>query len=694
MNDNIFNANIAVEDDYGDWIDDTSPRPGNLGVGVPVSGNVEVGQDVDAFAIFLVADQSYTFDLQGLPSGNGTLEDPTLQIRDSAANFLAASFDDVGLESRIIFTPSRSGTYFLLAEAFSNLVGTYRITATLNATAGNDVLTGTRFADRIAGLAGNDALNGGAGNDTLSGDAGNDTLSGGVGADRLFGGAGADRLVGGIGNDTHVIDRLDTVVEAAGGGIDTVTAALSYTLGANLENLVLTRASAVNGTGNALNNRLTGNAAANVLSGGAGNDTLSGGAGNDTLSGGTGADRLVGGLGNDTYVIDRLDTVVEAAGGGVDTVRAALGYTLGANLENLVLGGGSAVNGTGNALNNRLTGNAAANVLSGDAGNDTLSGGAGADRLVGGLGNDTHVIDRLDTVVEAAGGGIDTVTAALSYTLGANLENLLLAGSSAISGTGNALNNRLTGNAAANVLSGGAGNDTLSGGSGADRLVGGLGNDTYVIDRLDTIIEAAGGGVDTVRAALGYSLGANLENLVLGGGSAIDGTGNALNNRLTGNAAANVLTGGAGNDTLSGGTGADRLLGSNGNDLLSGGNDADILAGGRGRDILDGGLDDDRDVFVFASILDSRAGGNRDIVNNFVSGLDDLDLRRIDAVASASGGNDAFEWSGNTAADHSVWWTAVSDGVLLRGDVSGDSRADFEILLSDLRSLGADDVLL
>ena len=418
LNDNIFNANIAVEDDYGDWIDDTSPRPGNLGVGVPVSGNVEVGQDVDAFAIFLVADQSYTFDLQGLPSGNGTLEDPTLQIRDSAANFLAASFDDVGLESRIIFTPSRSGTYFLLAEAFSNLVGTYRITATLNATAGNDVLTGTRFADRIAGLAGNDALNGGAGNDTLSGDAGNDTLSGGVGADRLFGGAGADRLVGGIGNDTHVIDRLDTVVEAAGGG------------------------------------------------------------------------------------------------------------------------------------------------------------------------------------------------------------------------------------------------------------------------------------VDTVRAALGYSLGANLENLVLGGGSAVNGTGNALNNRLTGNAAANVLTGGAGNDTLSGGTGADRLLGSNGNDLLSGGNDADILAGGRGRDILDGGLDDDRDVFVFASILDSRAGGNRDIVNNFVSGLDDLDLRRIDAVASASGGNDAFEWSGNTAADHSVWWTAVSDGVLLRGDVSGDSRADFEILLSDLRSLGADDVLL
>ena len=201
LNNKTSNANEAFQDDHGDWIDDISPLPGNLGVGVSASGEIQDAQDVDAFAIALVANQSYTFDLQGLPSGNGTLRDPTLQLRDDTGRFLNASFDDIGSESQITFTPPASGTYFLLAEGFGSLVGTYKISAKLNATAGNDVLTGTPFADRISGLAGDDILNGGTGNDTLFGGAGNDLLSGGAGADVLNGGAGADVLNGGIGRD-------------------------------------------------------------------------------------------------------------------------------------------------------------------------------------------------------------------------------------------------------------------------------------------------------------------------------------------------------------------------------------------------------------------------------------------------------------------------------------------------------------
>jgi Ca2+-binding RTX toxin-like protein len=131
-------------------------------------------------------------------------------------------------------------------------------------------------------------------------------------------------------------------------------------------------------------------------------------------------------------------------------------WTLGANLENLTLTGTGAINGTGNSLNNVLTGNSAANVLTGGAGNDTYVVGAG------------------DTVVEAANEGTDLVQSSVSWTLGANLENLTLTGTGAINGTGNSLNNVLTGNSAANVLTGGAGNDTLA---------GGLGNDTYRVDR-------------------------------------------------------------------------------------------------------------------------------------------------------------------------------------------------------------------
>ncbi len=64
----------------------------------------------------------------------------------------------------------------------------------------------------------------------------------------------------------------------------------------------------------------------------------------------------------------------------------------------------------------------------------------------------------------------------------------------------------------------------------------------------DQIFEASGEGVDTVQSAFTFDLPANVENLVLTGTNAADGTGNGLANVLTGNSAANRLTGGGGND--------------------------------------------------------------------------------------------------------------------------------------------------
>ncbi|SFK78258.1 M10 family metallopeptidase C-terminal domain-containing protein, partial [Falsiroseomonas stagni] len=91
----------------------------------------------------------------------------------------------------------------------------------------------------------------------------------------------------------YVVDAIgDVVEEAADGGIDRVTASIDYMLGADVEQLRLTGAGDLDGTGNALANTLTGNAGANVLDGGVGNDTLSGGLGADTLVGGTGLDRF------------------------------------------------------------------------------------------------------------------------------------------------------------------------------------------------------------------------------------------------------------------------------------------------------------------------------------------------------------------------------------------------------------------
>ena len=231
-------------------------------------------------------------------------------------------------------------------------------------------------------------------------------------------------------------------------------------------------------------------------------------------------------------------------------MRSSVTATLGTNLENLVLIGYASIDGTGNSAANTLTGNPA---------NNRLDGGSGSDTMIGGQGDDTYVVAQTgDVVTEATNEGVDLVQSSITYTLTANVESLTLVGASAISGTGNALNNILLGNSANNTLTGGAGADTLDGGSGTDTMRGGAGDDLYVVAQSsDVVTENANEGVDTVRAAITHTLATNVENLELTGTSALNGTGNTLNNVLTGNTAANTLTGAAGNDTLTGGGGAD-----------------------------------------------------------------------------------------------------------------------------------------
>ncbi len=396
----------------------------------------------------------------------------------------------------------------------------------------------------------------------------NNTITGNSGANILNGGTGTDTLIGGLGNDVYVTDGGDTITEGSGEGTDRVESSVTITLGANLENLTLTGSSAINGTGNELNNVIIGNSAVNTLNGGDGNDELNGGAGNDVM---------IGGKGNDTYIVDSSsDTITEVNGEGTDVVESSATFTLGTGLENLLLTGTSAINGTGNGQNNKITGNAAANTLDGKAGNDILDGKAGNDTLKGGAGNDTYYIDSLsDSVSEldalsADAGGTDEVISSVSgYTLGAFVENLTLGGSAAV-GTGNSLNNTIKGNSAANTLNGGDGNDKLDGLLGADTMVGGNGNDTYYVNQAgETVTEASGvgTGTDTIRSTVTIdALALNVENLQLSGLGVINGTGNALDNAITGNARDNTLTGLAGNDTLKGASGNDTMIGGDGND--------------------------------------------------------------------------------------------------------------------------------
>ncbi len=484
---------------------------------------------------------------------------------------------------------------------------------------GDNLIFGEGGNDTLSGLGGSDAISGGDGDDILDGGAGDDFLSGGLGNDFIGGGPGADIMDDEGGSDTFVVDDPGDLVLDFGldDGVDSVLTALDvYDLNGTvgIENLTYTGAGSFTGTGNELDN------------------TITGGAGDDTLDGGAGADTMTGGAGNDTYIVDSAgDLAVEAAGDGMDTVRALLNaYALGDDLDNLTFIGTGDFTGTGNAL---------ANAIVGGDGNDTLNGAAGADSMTGGAGNDTYTVDNAgDQAIEGAGGGNDTVLAQLgAYTLGANVENLTFVGTGNFTGTGNDLDNAIVGGGANDTLSGGLGNDTLTGGGGSDNLAGGGGNDTMTGG---SGADSVNGGVgnDRMVAAVGdgndaYNGGGGIDTYDLSATTAaasITAT-SASSSQIGSDTLAGIenIVGSQGNDTISVGNGANVIDGQGGNDIVNAGGGNDVIIGGAGNDTLNGGAGND--TFVFAP------GFGNDVIMGFdanpTNGQDLLDISALGITA-------------------------------------------------------------
>lgn len=319
--------------------------------------------------------------------------------------------------------------------------------------------------DELKGTQRNDSIYGFRGDDILLGFGGNDYLNGGTGVDRMEGGPGADRYI--------VYDQEDAVIENSGEGRDLVWSAVEFTLPDHVEDLSLYNDLILSengrnirfyapqdGTGNELSNRITGNKTDNWLRGLDGNDHVEGRHGDDRLYGGKGNDRLYGQQGNDRLYGDTGNDRLQG-GSGMDVLF-------------------------GDSGRDYLYGGTDWDVLVGGDGRDYLDGGAGADWMVGGRDNDVYSVDESgDLITERVGEGTDLVRASIDYTLGNQLENLVLQGTEDLSGTGNDLDNILRGNRGSNVLSGQAGSDTLIGYGGIrqeyDRLTGGSGSDTFVL---------------------------------------------------------------------------------------------------------------------------------------------------------------------------------------------------------------------
>ena len=468
-------------------------------------------------------------------------------------------------------------------------------------------IRGGDYDDTILGTVNDDWLEGGDGNDTLKGDMGDDMLIGGAGDDYMDGGIGEDTVSFAEGATQGVIA---TMTSATGAGSDTM---------ANIENLI----------GSEFNDRLSGDIFDNLLRGGEGDDRLVGDGGDDWLIGDSGDDVMDGGPGWDTADYSEATAAV-----WIDLAVEDAQDTQGAGTDTLI----SIENVVGSAFNDVLYAGRFGGTLVGGAGNDRIYAGPGRNQLEGGAGNDIlYVNDADDVVVEHVGGGYDIVRTAANFNgSGQDIERIEIIGSSRVNVVGNALNNILIGNDQTNAL---------NGGKGADRMEGRGGNDLYYVDNVgDVVVELAGGGIDTVRASISYTLGAEQERLQMVGSQQVNAIGNALDNVIQGNARSNVIIGMGGRDLMTGGGGADR--------------------------------------FDFRNISDSPFAAYDRITD--LEDQDVINLSRIDANTLVAGDQAFVLTSAFTGLAGQLTLTYVSSGdfTVLAADVDGDRVGDFRVILN------------
>lgn len=336
------------------------------------------------------------------------------------------------------------------------------------------------------------------------------------------------------------------------------------------------------------------------------------------------------------------------------------------------------------------------------------------DVITGGNGNDKITVGSTHVGAMLLGGGNDSVTTGNGFVETINV------------GHGN--NSVTVGKGGSGVVFAGKGRDTITVAGDVDSILAGHGNDTVKTGKGWVGTIDADRGNDTVTLGSGgagyVSLGRDADTIrlsrlddptmtvIIDGGSRVSSSAfkdsdtidfSALSAKLSVSLSGpHTVTSGQGNflirnfENAVGGRGNDTLAGDSGNNILKGGAGNDRIEGGLGADKLYGGSG--ADTFFFRSVKDSTvAASGRDKIHDFSkSQKDKLDLSAIDANTKA-GGNQAFDFIGTkkfSKTAEELRYEKKNGDTYVYGDVNGDGKADFAIVLDPSLSLSKSDFIL
>ena len=241
-------------------------------------------------------------------------------------------------------------------------------------------------------------------------------------------------------------------------------------------------------------------------------------------------------------------------------------------------------------------------------------------------------------------------------------------------------------------LDAGGGPDEVTGGEGLDFFIGAGGNDV-LIGGLNGDVLRGGDGNDEIDGEGGPD-----DVDLIDFSDATGGTG--ITFLLVQSSSNTVFVSGLSSLDTDTYRNIEGVIGTNFNDTLGGSSSADVLIGANGKDTLTGNAGADK--LTYRAPAESLVGANRDVVTDFEVGTDKIDLSAMDAKTQVGfSGDQEFTFVENLSPAinpgvqaNSITWYQTGGNTIVQGDVNGDTTADFEIQLTGLKALTANDFSL